>query len=135
MKDQKGITLIALVITIIVLLILAGVSIAMLTGDNGILTKAGDAGTKSAQAEFEESVKLVIAEIVLNDKTGSDAPKDINDTNMKALMPKIDDNIKNFAVVEDTDTTYWKATGKIGNTECTCYVEKATGKTLAKKPE
>lgn len=39
-KEQKGVTLIALVITIIVLLILAGVSIAMLTGDNGILTKA-----------------------------------------------------------------------------------------------
>lgn len=39
MKERRGITLIALVITIIVLLILAGVSIAMLTGDNGILTR------------------------------------------------------------------------------------------------
>ncbi len=37
---EKGITLIALIITIIVLLILAGVSIAMLTGDNGILTRS-----------------------------------------------------------------------------------------------
>ena len=36
-EKQKGITIIALVITIIVLLILAGISIAMLTGDNGIL--------------------------------------------------------------------------------------------------
>ena len=41
--NQKGITLIALVITIIVLLILAGVSIATLTGQNGILTRAQDA--------------------------------------------------------------------------------------------
>ena len=40
LKNMKGITLIALVITIIVLLILAGVSIAMLTGQNGILTQA-----------------------------------------------------------------------------------------------
>lgn len=40
MRNQKGITLIALVITIIVLLILAGVSIATLTGDNGLLTKS-----------------------------------------------------------------------------------------------
>ena len=40
LTNNKGITLIALVITIIVLLILAGVSIAMLTGDNGLLTKA-----------------------------------------------------------------------------------------------
>ena len=38
-KKERGITLIALVITIIVLLILAGVSIAMLTGNNGILTR------------------------------------------------------------------------------------------------
>ena len=38
-KSKKGVTLIALVITIIVLLILAGVTIATLTGDNGILTK------------------------------------------------------------------------------------------------
>ena len=37
-ENTKGITLIALVITIIILLILAGVSIAMLTGNNGILT-------------------------------------------------------------------------------------------------
>ena len=40
MKNNKGITLIALVVTIIVLLILAGVSIAMLTGQNGILNRA-----------------------------------------------------------------------------------------------
>ena len=39
-NSNNGITLIALIITIIVLLILAGVSIAMLTGDNGILTQA-----------------------------------------------------------------------------------------------
>ena len=48
MTNNKGITLIALVITIIVLLILAGVSIAMLTGSNGILTQANRAGEASA---------------------------------------------------------------------------------------
>ena len=37
---EKGITLIALVITIIILLILAGITLAMLTGENGILNKA-----------------------------------------------------------------------------------------------
>ena len=45
LKERKGITLIALVITIIVLLILAGVSVAMLTGQNGILTQAQKAKT------------------------------------------------------------------------------------------
>ena len=46
-KSTKGITLIALIITIIVLLILAGVSIAMLTGENGILTQASKAATQT----------------------------------------------------------------------------------------
>ena len=52
---NNGITLIALVITIIVLLILAGVSIAMLTGDNGILTQAQNAKEKTEQAKTNES--------------------------------------------------------------------------------
>ena len=58
--NNKGITLIALVITIIVLLILAGVSIAMLTGKNGILTQAETAKTKNIKAQVEEEVKLAI---------------------------------------------------------------------------
>ena len=53
-KENKGITLIALVITIIVLLILAGVSIAMLTGENGILTQAQRAKTETEEAQKDE---------------------------------------------------------------------------------
>ena len=60
MKTSKGITLIALVITIIVLLILAGVTIATLTGDNGILTKAQEASEKTKQANAEEQVQLAV---------------------------------------------------------------------------
>ena len=59
-EAQKGITLIALVITIIVLLILAGVSIAMLTGQNGILTQAQNAKTTTANKSAEEKVKLAV---------------------------------------------------------------------------
>ena len=59
-KNQKGITLIALVITIIVLLILAGVSIAMLTGENGILTQATEAKKATEQGKVEEMVKVAI---------------------------------------------------------------------------
>ena len=59
-EAQKGITLIALVITIIVLLILAGVSIAMLTGQNGILTQAQNAKTTTANKSAEEKVKLSV---------------------------------------------------------------------------
>ena len=63
MREQKGITLIALVITIIVLLILAGVSIAMLTGDNGILTQAEKAETETDKAGMIEQVDLELAAI------------------------------------------------------------------------
>ncbi len=58
LKNTKGITLIALVITIIVLLILAGVSIATLTGENGILTRASDADIETRAATVEERKNL-----------------------------------------------------------------------------
>ena len=57
-NKQKGITLIALVITIIVLLILAGVTIATLTGNNGILTRANDAKTQTEIEEEKEAIGL-----------------------------------------------------------------------------
>ena len=56
--SNKGITLIALIITIIVLLILAGVSIAMLTGENGLIAKAATSKAKTEKAELEEKEKL-----------------------------------------------------------------------------
>ncbi len=67
MKDNKGITLIALVITIIVLLILAGISIATLTGKNGVLTKASIAEEESKKKEYEE-ILILIANGLRSDK-------------------------------------------------------------------
>ena len=55
---NKGITLIALVITIIVLLILAGISIATLTGENGILTQANNSKTQAGVGEEKEAIGL-----------------------------------------------------------------------------
>ena len=63
MKNQKGITLIALVVTIVVLLILAGVAIAMLRGDNGILTKATTAASETKIAEAREAINNAINEL------------------------------------------------------------------------
>ena len=57
---EKGITLIALVITIIILLILAGITIGLVAGDNGILTQASKAQEKTVQAQEEENIKLAI---------------------------------------------------------------------------
>ena len=72
-KTNKGITLIALVITIIVLLILAGVTIATLTGDNGILTKAQEASIQTRGAQVEEVINLWKSEIEMNENTNSNA--------------------------------------------------------------
>ena len=58
MKKQTGITLIALVITIIVLIILAGISISLLFGDNGIITKAQDAGRIAQEANAKEDIEM-----------------------------------------------------------------------------
>ena len=69
-KNIKGITLIALVITIIVLLILAGVSIAMLTGQNGILTQAQNAKTANEQANAKEKVELSVTGAIGQTKEG-----------------------------------------------------------------
>ena len=57
-RENKGITLIALVVTIIVLLILAGVSIAMLTGEGGILQNAREAKDKTERADIIEQAQL-----------------------------------------------------------------------------
>ena len=66
MKNNKGITLIALVVTIIVLLILAGVSIAMLTGDNGILSRGQEAAYKNDVGNAKDEIAMKIAEAITN---------------------------------------------------------------------
>ncbi len=92
MKKQNGITLIALVITIIVLLILAGVSIAMLTGENGILTKANESKTASTEGEKLEAVKLALAEIVANKLSDSDTLSTINSANIQQIVTRDNSN-------------------------------------------
>ena len=59
-KKERGITLIALVITIIVLLILAGISIVMLTGENGILARARNSKERTERIQVIETAKLDI---------------------------------------------------------------------------
>ena len=89
LKESKGITLIALVITIIVLLILAGVTIATLTGDNGILKKAGDAKTQTEQAKEDENLKIAIA-----GSYGTDGKLNLKD---------LKDNLKNQGILTNSN--------------------------------
>lgn len=108
-KDEKGITLIALVITIIVLLILAGVTIVTLTGDNGLLPKATTAKEKQDDAKELELIKLAVsaAQVAGEGK--------LNTTNLKNELKinlndnDIDDNLKPIS-------NYWNYKGyKIEN--------------------
>lgn len=98
-KDKKGITLIALVITIIVLLILAGVTISTLTGENGIISNAITAKDTYEQKEIEEQIELAKYSLIeVEDKKASAEniknylvnngfkPEDIE------ILPKDDDN-------------------------------------------
>lgn len=71
-KKVEGITLIALVITIIVLLILAGVSIATLSGENGILSKAANAKIEQDHATVLETMQLEIQGNMINNHTKKD---------------------------------------------------------------
>ena len=59
-ERNKGITLIALIITVIVLLILAGVSISVVVGDNGVLTQSQQASTKTNKATEFETIQFSV---------------------------------------------------------------------------
>ena len=109
MKEQKGITLIALVITIIVLLILAGVSIAMLTGNNGILTKANTSKTETTKAEVAERINMELNAVYADVLSG-----DITDfTKISAAdLKKINDNLAEKATAAATDANTFTITPK-----------------------
>ena len=125
-KNVGGITLIALVITIIVLIILAAVSIATLTGENGILTKANDAGETTKDATEEEQVKIAV-DGALTDGTGTLSTENVK----KALK-------KEFGTDKVTDTTFtgdgpWTFKGE-RNTYTIETTGKITSRDLATPP-
>ena len=72
--DKKGITLVALVVTIVVLLILAGVSINLVLGNNGIIAKAKDAETKSAEASQNDLKEMSNLEDEMDKQLGTYDP-------------------------------------------------------------
>ena len=131
-NNQKGITLIALVVTIIVLLILAGVSIAMLTGQNGILNRASEASINSKIADAEDLISLNVSdkitdyfhEMYVEDKeTPTYATlKAAVDAGITAAQDSVDSSV--------TITNNLTGTGDTigGNIEVTFKGYKATGK-------
>ena len=107
-KDNRGITLIALVITIIVLLILAGISIAMLTGENGILTQANKTKIDESHGAVKEGILLEYGDYKI-DAVANNVEK----TFIKFLSDK--------AVIADNVVDVEKLIGKkleLGNFKC-----------------
>ncbi len=89
-KKEKGITLIALVITIIVLLILAGVSIATLTGENGILNQASRAADNTKNATEKEQVELAYNTQVSKNMEKGKYTVDTNEDDIEGLQDELD---------------------------------------------
>ena len=119
-KKEKGITLIALVITIIVLLLLAGVAISMLSGENGILKQAQTAKKATGDSEFEEEVKLAVVASKTNE-TGrinkDELDKELKKINGAIISKGTDDGFpwivskENNAYKIDDDETVTKING------------------------
>lgn len=93
MRKNQGITLIALVITIIVLLILATVAISTLTGENGILNKAKRASEESKIEQYKEEINLIIIDEIAERKIKSKT---------EALIVSLENKIKEKEWVKET---------------------------------
>lgn len=109
-EKNRAITLIALVVTIVILLILAGVTIATLTGENGILTRAIEAKnkTKNLQAEELSSISQLENEIQQQKDDGFDKSKGVNrpqlTTGMTRIMFKEPTENDKGTVIKDGET-------------------------------
>ena len=97
-KSKKGITLIALVVTIVVLLILAGVSISMLGGENGIITQAIEAKDETTIGEEKEKVQLAATAAKTKNNWGEITQENLED--------ELDNNIGNgkYTLSKNGDT-------------------------------
>ena len=93
-KYDKGITLIALVITIIVILILAAISITMLSGDNGILNQAAKAKVKTELASLKEQVEIAVVSY----------QADIINSRKTLTVSEIVDKLKDDNIIDDNMT-------------------------------
>ena len=114
--ENRGITLIALVITIVVLLILAGVTIAALEGDNGIVTRAKEAVKKTKTAQEEELKQLDEFEKMLKDIENPKVESNFTnvnaaDTNPAGVVPEnstvVEADASKGIVIKDKNNNEW----------------------------
>jgi len=101
-KTEKGITLVALVVTIVVLLILAGVSINLVLGNNGIIAKAKDAETKSAEASQNDLKGMNALTEEMNNALGEKPKVDLSKYKIGDLVNYTYDPAENYKITSAT---------------------------------
>lgn len=119
LKENKGVTLVALVITIIVLLILAGVTLSMVMGDSGIFSKANKASTETTISSAKDAVRLATLEAVTDQYTdnGSIGTAITSEAEaIKAVNAKLQDGykIQDGKIMQGTTDTKVSVTFTIG---------------------
>ena len=101
-KTEKGITLVALVVTIVVLLILAGVSINLVLGNNGIIAKAKDAETKSAEASQNDLKGMNALTEEMNNALGEKPKVDLSKYKIGDYVNYTYDTAENYVLTSAT---------------------------------
>ncbi len=116
-KNQtKGITLIALVVTIVILLILAGVSINLVLGPNGLISKAQEASLKTDEAQEKEGIEMAISSSKMEDVNTLEISKDSLEN---ALREQFGNN-KDFTLTDNGDGSFLIS---MNDTQRSYYVE------------
>lgn len=105
LKSNKGVTLVALVITIIVLLILAGVSISLVAGDNGVLNQAVNAADNTNKAAVQSELEMAVSAVQADwaaEKYGGTSTKTLKEyvTESKLTANMDDDFTTDFSFTE-----------------------------------
>ena len=99
LEKKNGITLISLVITIVILLILAGISISALAGKNGLFTKVKQANKAHVEAEMKEQLTLALHDLQL-EKKGEATLDDVTQEWLNTEIKDYEPNLKEDATLE-----------------------------------
>lgn len=131
MKSQKGITLVALVITIVVLLILAGVTISMVMGDNGVLNNSQKAKYESAKGTAADSLSSALSSFTSDIYAGNkDGIADLTQVTADTLKTELETQMAGYTIVSVTGSYDSNYTVKINDNNYG-YTAVVNGKSLS----
>ena len=132
-KNAKGITLVALIITVIILLILAGVTISLVIGENGLINKSKETSKATYEKDIQESLELAIADLEIS-KTESGEKVEITDLLEKGYINE--EGVININKLLGKKGQYGNGTNKqdvfiIENNELWYYEKSGEGKKIS----